>query len=186
MNGLRWTPLAAVAVIAAGCGSGGSYGSASSPASAASGAVPARAPALKVKATSLGKVIVDGKGRTLYMFGADTKNKSNCAGACAQNWPPAAAPRKPKVGSGLSAKKLRVIKRADGTKQLSYAGHPLYRFAGDSSPGDVNGQGINAFGGVWNVVSPKGKAVTSGSSPSSGSTSGQTPSPPAYPRSGGY
>jgi predicted lipoprotein with Yx(FWY)xxD motif len=137
-------------------------------------------PTLALRNTSLGKVLVDSKGRTLYMFGADTKNKSNCADACADNWPPAKAPSKPTVGAGVSNSKLKVIKRADGSKQLSYAGHPLYRFIADQKPGDVNGQNINAFGGIWNVVSGKGKAVTK--SPSASSSTGNDPAPTSgYP-----
>jgi predicted lipoprotein with Yx(FWY)xxD motif len=138
-------------------------------------------PALALRSTSLGKVLVDSKGRTLYMFGADTKNKSNCADACADNWPPAQAPSKLTVGPGVSKRKLKVIKRADGSKQLSYAGHPLYRFIADSGPGDVNGQNINAFGGIWNVVAKSGKAVTT-SPQSAGTQQPADPAPsPAYP-----
>src|SRR4051812_5682850 len=79
--------------------------------------------------TNLGKVLVDAKGRTLYELSADGKNKSTCSGACAANWPPAKSPAKPTVGSGVTKAKLKVITRDDGSKQLSYAGHPLYRFA---------------------------------------------------------
>jgi predicted lipoprotein with Yx(FWY)xxD motif len=112
--------------------------------------------ALQARGTSLGKVIVDSKKRTLYMLTADGKNASTCSGACAANWPPAKAPAKPKVASPLKQSKLKVIKRSDGTKQLAYAGHPLYRFIGDSKPGDVNGQGINAFGGFWYALTKSG------------------------------
>jgi predicted lipoprotein with Yx(FWY)xxD motif len=134
-------------------------------------------PTLALRTTSLGKVLVDAKGHTLYMFGADTKNKSNCADACAGNWPPAKAPKKPTFGSGVSKRKLKVIKRADGTKQLAYAGHPLYTFVADGKPGDVNGQGINAFGGVWHVVAGSGKAVTKAPQ----SSTEPAPSGPTYP-----
>jgi len=137
-------------------------------------------PALALRTTSLGKVIVDSKGHTLYQFGADTKkNVSTCAGACAQNWPPAAAPSKPTVAKGLSQRKLKVIKRADGTKQLSYAGHPLYRFIADPKAGDVNGQGINAFGGLWHVVAASGKAITT--TAQSGANPAPAPDPSPYP-----
>src|SRR5689334_17351276 len=88
--------------------------------------------ALQLRSTDLGRVIVDSKKHTLYMLTADGKNSSTCSDACAANWPPAKAPKKPKLGSGLSKDKLKVIKRSDGTKQLAYAGHPLYRFIGDS------------------------------------------------------
>src|SRR3954453_6228528 len=136
-------------------------------------------PTVALHNTSLGKVIVDSKGRTLYQFGADTKNRSNCADACAGNWPPAAAPSKPTVAKGLSQRKLKVIKRTDGTKQLSYAGHPLYRFIADPKAGDVNGQGINAFGGVWHVVAASGKAITK--TAQSGADPAPAPDPSPYP-----
>src|SRR4051794_1625296 len=116
--------------------------------------------ALQLRSTSLGKVLVDSKKRTLYMLTADGKNTSTCSGACAANWPPAKAPKKPKVAAALKQRKLKVIKRSDGTKQLAYAGHPLYRFVGDSKPGDVNGEGINAFGGLWYVLAKSGSPVT--------------------------
>src|SRR3954469_22145989 len=92
--------------------------------------------ALQLRSTSLGKVIVDSHKRTLYMLTADGKNASHCSGACPANWHPAKARRHPKLAGSLNRTKLKVIKRSDGTRQLAYAGHPLYRFAGDSKPGD--------------------------------------------------
>jgi len=119
--------------------------------------------ALQLRSTSLGTVLVDSHKRTLYMLTADGKNVSHCSGACAANWPPAKAPSKPKLAAGLTKSKFKVIKRSDGSHQLAYAGHPLYRFIGDSKPGDVNGEGINAFGGLWYVLNKSGTAVTSAS-----------------------
>jgi predicted lipoprotein with Yx(FWY)xxD motif len=111
-----------------------------------------------VKATGdLGKVLVDGRGRTLYMFGRDSAGKSNCTGACAANWPPAGGT--PKPGSGVAKGSLKSIKRPDGSRQLAYAGHPLYRFSGDTAAGDTNGEGQNAFGGTWNAVAASGAAA---------------------------
>src|SRR5690349_20247050 len=133
--------------------------------------------ALSLRSTSLGKVIVDKKKRTLYMLSADGKNKSTCSGACASNWPPAHAPKNPKLGPGLKKSKLKVIKRSDGSKQLAYAGHPLYEFIGDSKPGDVNGEGIVAFGGTWHAVNKSGAAAKK-------PAPAATPSP--SPSSGGY
>src|SRR3954452_3432695 len=121
--------------------------------------------ALQLRSTSLGRVIVDSHKHTLYMLTADGKNASHCSGACAANWPPAKAPRKPKLSSSLDKSKLKVIERADGSRQLAYAGHPLYRFAGDSKPGDVHGEGVNAFGGMWYVLSKSGAAVTGAQAP---------------------
>jgi predicted lipoprotein with Yx(FWY)xxD motif len=168
-------PLAALAVplAVAGCGSDGS-----APASAAT-----THRALSVKSTDLGRILVDSKGNTLYAFGHDLKNKSRCSGPCASNWPPALTKaKKPKVGAGVSSAKLRVIKRSDGGRQLSYAGHPLYRFSLDNGPGDTNGQGLNAFGGTWHVVSPAGKPVTQAPQSSTDSS----PSGGGYSPGGGY
>src|SRR3954465_2586180 len=144
-------------------------------------AAKAKAPALKLSKTGLGTIVVDGKGRTLYAFGHDLKNKSRCSGACAQNWPPAVAPAKPTVAKGMDRSKLKVIKRGDGSRQLSYNGHPLYRFALDSARGDTNGQNVTAFGGTWHVLSKRGGVVTKapGSSTST-STSDPAPAPGGY------
>jgi predicted lipoprotein with Yx(FWY)xxD motif len=148
-------------------------------------AAKAKSPALKVRKTGLGKIVVDKNGRTLYAFGHDKKDKSRCSGQCASFWPPAAAPKKPTVGSGITKSKLKVIKRGDGTKQLSYNGHPLYRYVGDGKPGDTNGENINAFGGIWDVLSAGGKRVTKAPSTSSGggssSPGGGSTGYPSYP-----
>ena len=140
--------------------------------------------ALQLRSTSLGRVIVDSHKRTLYMLSSDGKNSSTCSGACASNWPPATAPRKPKVATGLKQRKLKVIKRSDGKRQLTYAGHPLYRYIGDSKPGDVNGEGIVAFGGTWHALARSG-------SPATGAQSAPAPAPspapaPGYPTYPGY
>src|SRR3954471_9286727 len=155
-------PIAAAPLLVAalaGCGSSGSaYGNAPAASTSPTAAAAAKGRALAVHSSRLGKILVDSKGRTLYAFGHDLKNKSRCSGACASNWPPALTKAKqPKVGAGVSTAKLRVIKRTGGARQLSYAGHPLYRYVGDGKPGDTNGQGLNFFGGVWYVVSPAGK-----------------------------
>lgn len=111
--------------------------------------------------TTLGTVLADAKGRTLYLFGRDTTTTSTCSGACATNWPPALAGKKPTVGDGLDDAALGTTRRADGRLQVTYAGHPLYRFAGDQGqPGRVRGQGLTAFGGRWFVVGTDGKART--------------------------
>lgn len=150
----------------AGCGSGSGYGGSSSNASATTSA-PAGSGAVAVKATgSLGMVLVDGQGHTLYMFQRDTAGMSNCTGACASNWPPAGGT--PKPGSGVAKAGLKSIKRPDGTRQLAYAGHPLYRFSGDTAAGDTNGEGQNAFGGSWYAVTASGTAAKQAASSSGG------------------
>lgn len=134
-------------------------------------AAKAKSPTLKLRKTDFGTILVDKKGRTLYAFGHDKKDKSRCSGQCATNWPPASAPAKPTVAAGITKSKLKVIKRGDGSRQLSYNGHPLYRFIADGKPGDTNGENVTAFGGKWHVLSKDGKVVTkppSTSNPPSG------------------
>ena len=120
-----------------------------------------------VENSNLGKILDDSQGRTLYVFQADSGTKSNCSGACATNWPPLTSAN-PTVGKGANASMLGTSKRSDGKTQVTYNGHPLYTFAGDSGPGDTSGQGVNAFGGLWYVLSPAGQQVTTSGSNNSG------------------
>jgi predicted lipoprotein with Yx(FWY)xxD motif len=114
--------------------------------------------------SALGKILVDSRGRTLYLFKKDTGTQSQCSGACAAAWPPVRAAAKPTAGSGVTASKLGTSARSDGAPQVTYNGHPLYLYAGDQNPGDTNGQGITGFGAAWYVVSPSGDQITSGGS----------------------
>ena len=123
---------------------------------------------------SLGTILVDSQGNTLYVFDKDTGTQSTCSGACATSWPPLRADGKPTAGSGANASMLGTTPRTDGKPQVTYNGHPLYTFAADKGPGDASGQGVTAFGAPWYVISPDGNQVTtqsSGSSSSSGSGS---------------
>lgn len=115
---------------------------------------------IKTGHTSLGTVLVDAKGRTLYLFEKDTKNKSACSGQCAVNWPPALTSGAPKASGGAVAGRLGTTRRSDGTTQVTYAGHPLYLFIADKNkPGSIKGQDINAFGAHWYVVGTNGKKI---------------------------
>jgi predicted lipoprotein with Yx(FWY)xxD motif len=114
---------------------------------------------VEVVNTKLGKVLADGRGHTLYLFGKDKNSKSACSGACAKAWPPLTTTAKPKAGAGVSASKLGTTSRAGGVKQVTYNGHPLYLFIKDTSARQVNGEGIVAFGGKWSAVSAAGRAV---------------------------
>lgn len=116
-----------------------------------------------VRNGSVGAYLVDAAGRTLYLFAPDTTNKSTCNGPCATIWPPLTTTGAPQAGTGANASMLGTSARDDGTTQVTYNGHPLYYYVGDSSPGQTNGQGLNANGGLWWVVSPKGSAITGGS-----------------------
>src|SRR4051812_39973102 len=169
LAGAAAVPLVA---LAAGCGGGGN----SSGSSAASVAPPktasGHAATVGVARGSLGKFLVDSKGRTLYLFKKDQGTKSACSGACATNWPPLGATGKPTVGSGAQASMVSTTKRSDGSRQVTYNGHPLYRSQADQNAGDMNGQGITAFGPAWYVVSPAGSQIAAKPSSSSGSNSG--------------
>jgi predicted lipoprotein with Yx(FWY)xxD motif len=104
--------------------------------------------------SKLGTILVDGAGKTLYLFEKDQPNKSACSGACVAAWPVAQASGTPKAGGGVRASLLGTIHRADGTTQVTYDHHPLYYYAGDGGAGQQAGQGVNAFGAAWYVVAP--------------------------------
>jgi predicted lipoprotein with Yx(FWY)xxD motif len=127
---------------------------------------------VRVKKTNLGKILVDSKGRTLYLFLADTGTTSTCSDACAANWPPLQVSGTPKVGKGAKASLAGTTQRPDGASQVTYNGHPLYRFEGDRKAGQTNGQGVDAFGAQWFVLSPAGISITRQPSSSGGSSSG--------------
>jgi predicted lipoprotein with Yx(FWY)xxD motif len=153
-------------VVLAGCGDDDDPTTAASDTSAASSTTAAEAKAtVELAMTSLGDVLADGQGRTLYLFTKDSEGKSACSGQCATTWPPLAAEGEPTAGKGVDQDDLGTITRDDGTKQVTYYGHPLYTYAGDSKPGDVNGQNV---GGVWFAVAADGSHA--GSKPA-GSTS---------------
>jgi predicted lipoprotein with Yx(FWY)xxD motif len=163
--------VAAVALAVAGCGSGGDSGGSGAAAPSGYGAsqsAPASssgsgAASVALANSSLGKILVDGQGRTLYLFEADKGPSSTCSGACATAWPPLTTKGAPKAASGLSAAKLGTTKRSDGTTEVTYNGHPLYRFAGDTEPGQTTGQGIDGFGAEWYVLSAAGTGIETGS-----------------------
>jgi len=138
-----------------GSGSTPSYGAAKPNTSNSSGA----ASVVSTKTSSLGTFLVDANGRTLYLWDADHASKSTCSGACAQAWPPLTTTGTPKASGAVKASLLGTTKRADGSREVTYAGHPLYTFAGDTQAGQTTGQGSNGFGAPWWVVTPAGKAL---------------------------
>lgn len=117
---------------------------------------------------NLGKILVDSRGRTLYLFQKDSRNMSACSGACATAWPPLRDSGKPEVGAGANSSLVETIPRSDGKPQVTYGGHPLYLFDGDNAPGQANGQGVTAFGGGWFALSSSGSAVSGTGSNSGG------------------
>src|SRR4051812_17461977 len=165
--------LALTALVVAGCGGGSGSATASTALPVTSNG---HAATVGVADTSgLGKVLVDSRGRTLYLFKGDAGPKSMCTGACASEWPPLRSADKPTAGPGLIASKLGTWKRSDGKPQVTYYGHPLYTFEADKAAGDTAGQGLTDFGASWYVVSPSGTQITaSASSGASDSGSGSS------------
>ena len=155
----RWLAIAgatvAIAMVATGCG--GKSTSSSAPAS--SSATATGGATVTVKSSKLGSILVDGKGRTLYLFEKDKGTTSSCYGACAGGWPPYTTNGAPRAGAGASASLLGTTTRTDGKTEVTYHGHPLYYFAGDRKPGDTNGEGLKAFGAEWYVLSAAGNKV---------------------------
>ena len=115
-------------------------------------------PALTVQKTRYGKVLFDGHSRALYLFGRDKHKSSSCYGSCAKAWPPFIVGSKPRAGSGVRASLIGTTRRKDGKLQVTYGGHPLYRYQGDPK-GQAKCQRVTNSGGIWLVVSPNGKAV---------------------------
>jgi predicted lipoprotein with Yx(FWY)xxD motif len=154
--------LAALVLLAAACTGGG----ASSAGAGSSGAGPmpasgsSAAAVVDLRGSKLGQILVDGQGRTLYLFEADKAGKSACDGACAGAWPPYLSSGAPQAGSGVTGGSLGSSRRGDGGgTQVTYHGHPLYYYAGDGRPGDTTGQGLNQFGAKWYVLAASGDKI---------------------------
>jgi len=189
------TALVGVSVLVAACGSSGSASTATTTGSGAAGSsATASTPATATQAASKGAAVSVTKGsegtfltgaggRALYLWVADSKGMSSCSGSCAMAWPPLTTKGKPIASGSVKASELGTIKRSDGTEQVTYNGHPLYYFEGDPKSGTTTGQGSDAFGAKWWLVSTSGSAITSGgakaatggsSSSSSSSSSGSS------------
>ncbi len=149
-------PVAAAGLLAAACGT--AAGSATSAGTPASGS--ATATVIESHAGSAGSFLTNASGRALYLWDADSMNKSMCSGACAGEWPPVTTKGHVTAAEGAKAADLGTITRSDGTKQVTYDGHPLYYYVGDSGPGQTNGQGSDNFGAKWWLVAPAGTKIT--------------------------
>ena len=168
--------LAAIAVAAfallavAGCGSsndnssstgsGGAYGSSGGTTTKPATSTPSEGTVAVVSVATVpkvGKVIVDPKGFTLYDFHKDQGTKSSCYGACASVWPPLLSSGTAKAQGSVQQSMLGTTKRNDGTTQVTYAGHPLYTYQGDSAPGQANGNDFSQFGAQWYALMPSGQ-----------------------------
>ena len=168
--GVAGVAASAIALLA-GCGSSSSSTTGSTSAataastptqSTAAAATTAAAQGVTVQAKKgkLGTILAAGPNRlTVYMFEADKGAASACTGACAKAWPPVTTAGAPVAAAGAVSADLGTIVRADGTKQVTYKGHPLYFFAQDGDAGDAYGQGANAFGAGWYVLRPSGSKV---------------------------
>ncbi len=177
--------LAAAAMVLAACSNGsssagaaGAYGGGSTSTSSAGGATTATVGTADVG--QLGTVLVDGTGRTLYIFKNDTGTSSTCSGDCAATWPALVTSGAASAGMGVKSAMLGTTTRDDGTTQVTYAGHPVYLYSGDTAAGDANGQGI---GGVWFAVTAAGTPASAMGGSSSSSSSGGYSSSSS---SGGY
>jgi predicted lipoprotein with Yx(FWY)xxD motif len=146
-GGLLVAVLAAIGLVAAG-------GATSRASSHGSARLPAK---VDVRGTSLGPLLVDAHGHTLYLFEKDGNANSSCYSACAGLWPPVTSATRAVAGHGADAAKLGSADRSDGTSIVTYGGHPLYTYAGDAHPGDVSGQGLDQFGARWYAVAPSGR-----------------------------
>jgi predicted lipoprotein with Yx(FWY)xxD motif len=176
--------LAAAALVLTACGSSGSSATqgSSTPAAAASGTAQSSTPASAsapaaaaggtvLQSATVGgtKVLANSKGFVLYWFAPDTSTISKCTGSCATYWPPVTGTAT--AGSGVTGT-LGTITRSDGTKQVTYDGHPLYTFTGDKSPGQATGNRLNASGGLWYEMTVSGATPAASSSATAGGGNG--------------
>jgi predicted lipoprotein with Yx(FWY)xxD motif len=131
-------------------------------------------------------ILVDGKGKSLYMFAKDKNDKSACSGSCATFWPPYMTTGKPKAGPGAKQALLGTTKRSNGKLQVTYNRHPLYYFKLDTKAGQAKGENQNAFGGHWYAVSPKGAKIPPAPASTGGGGYGGGGGPTGPTGSGGY
>lgn len=185
---------AGVALLAAACSSGSSATGAAAPASggassAASGAAASGGSSasggtvITTATTSGGAVLTDGSGRAVYLWSKDTGDMSACTGACTGAWPPVTTTGNATAAGSAKPSDLGTITRSDGTKQVTYDGHPLYFFSGDSGAGTAAGQGSDSFGAKWWLVAPSGSDVTASVTSLTASGSGSGGSPASTPAS---
>ena len=166
--------VAGAALLVAACGSYSTpaYGSSTAPSSSGRNPGVASSPSgtpepsstttVALRNSPWGQILVDGSGRTVYLFAADIASASNCYGDCASVWPPLMAKGTLDGGAGINQSLLSTTTRREGTLEVTYNGHPLYYFVSDKQAGDTTGQAISSFGAVWYVVSAAGSKVEKG------------------------
>lgn len=153
---MRKVILVVATLLIAACGG-------SNTSNSSTGSLTQAVPPATVKLTTnakLGQFLVDGSGRTLYLFVADTGATSTCYNDCAKYWPPLLTDGAPQAGTGVNASLLGTTRRNDGSTEVTYAGHPLYYVITDRNPGDATGQAVNNFGAPWYVVAPDGSKIS--------------------------
>ena len=180
---VRFGALIAVALTAAACGSSGTSSGTGAQAGAsasasASGSGSGSAMVITTKAGSAGTFLTDGSGRTVYLWAKDGMDASACSGACTALWPPVTTGGTPTASGSAKASDLGTITRSDGAKQVTYDGHALYYYAGDSGAGQTNGQGTDSFGAKWWLIAPAGSSITT-------TGGGTAPSPSTSASAGG-
>ncbi len=158
------------ALLLAACSSSGGGGGSS----AQAGAAPTGKVALDTQTGPLGSYLTDSAGKSIYMFASDTATSSTCSGTCLQFWPPVLTKADSVAATGDVSGMISTLGLSNGTKQVVYAGHPLYYYAQDSKPGEVNGQGRDDFGAKWWLLTPAGEPITQ-SAPTSAGNSGAPP-----------
>ena len=177
------------ALLVAACSSAASTGSAAAPASPASPAGGASTPSagastsggtvIETASSPAGTILTNGSGQAVYLWAKDTGDMSTCTGACAGAWPPVTTTAAATASGSAKASDVGTITRSDGTKQVTYDGHPLYYFSGDSGPGTATGQGSDSFGAKWWLVAPAGSDVTASVSSFTAAASAAAPAAPA-------
>ena len=174
-------PVAA-GLLATACGSAAGSTTAGSAAAATPASGSATATVIESHGGSAGSFLTNGSGRAVYLWAADSMNKSTCSGACAGAWPPVTTTGKVTAADGAKSADLGTITRSDGSKQVTYDGHALYYFAGDSGPGQTHGQGSDSFGAKWWLVAPAGTKITvADAAAGAGSSSSTAPACPVAP-----
>jgi predicted lipoprotein with Yx(FWY)xxD motif len=184
-RGLAAIGMVAVALLVAACGSAAKS---TSTAVAANASDVSSSSSLTIGTAhgSAGTYLVGAGHRAIYLWVADSKNMSTCSGACAAIWPPVTTHANPHAGADVHASRLGTITRAGGVKQVTYDGHPLYYYGGDSHAGTTTGQGSDSFGAKWWLVSSSGNAITAHNTPAAASSAAATSSAPTGSSSTGY
>ena len=145
------------------------FGAAAILAAAAHAAAASPAPAVALQKTALGTILVDSRGRTLYLFEKDRNGVSMCNSSCLAYWPALTSQHAPVAGKGVQQSLLGLSRARNGVRQVTYAGHPLYTFVGDKKAGQTTGEGLNNFGAEWYALGVSGQKVEANPSASSGS-----------------